>query len=82
MPATAIKYDTFMQFRLRTPTIVLAIEPPALAIAYLAPRLTLAFLTLLVSAAFADWLARRMSAQPQSKPPDFPGRSNQDTTDP
>jgi len=59
-----------MHYRLRTLLIVLAIGPPVLAAAYFAPRLTLAFLTLLVCAAFSDWLARKLSAQPRSKPPD------------
>jgi hypothetical protein len=59
-----------MRFRLRTLMIVLALGPPMLAGEYFAPRLTTVFLCLLASAAFADWLARRMSTQPRPKPPD------------
>jgi cobalamin synthase len=59
-----------MRFRPRTLLLVLAVGPALLAIIYFNPRLTVAFLTLLASAAFADWLARRLSGQPRSKPPD------------
>jgi hypothetical protein len=59
-----------MRFRLRTLLIVLALGPMVLAAAYFTPRLTIAFLALLASAAFSDWLARKLSAQPPSKRPD------------
>jgi len=61
-----------MRYRLRTLLILLAVGPPLLAAAYFAPRLTFAFLVLLACAAFSDWLARRMSAQPRPKQPDRP----------
>jgi uncharacterized membrane protein len=52
-----------MRFRLRTLLIVLALGP-LLAFTYFSPRLASAFVALLACAAFADWLARRMSPQP------------------
>jgi uncharacterized protein YneF (UPF0154 family) len=60
------------RYRLRTLLILLALLPAVLAGAYFAPRLTFAFLVLLASAALADWLARRLSAQSMSKRPDRP----------
>jgi len=53
-----------LRYRLRTLLILLAILPPLVAFAYISPRLAIAFLVLLACAAFADWLARRMSPQP------------------
>ena len=38
--------------------------PPMVAVVYFNPRLTFVFLVLLACAAFADWLASRMSPQP------------------
>jgi hypothetical protein len=51
-------------YKLRTLLIALVLGSIVLTFAYSAPRLLAAFLTLLASAAFADWLARRMSPLP------------------